>query len=180
MDPAQERRNTLALLQAAVTTAEESVSPLLIPPEGISFGYALRGARDDSGVAATAGGILLGADGRAAAGPCSFGTGEPVVPVILTMMKFDPAVRSAAVLQYSDRALRIFEDDRFLECALIDAASSQKGISTMDWGIASCCREEIPGVIYRKGATAADSRIILPGEAPADVLNNIIICSNRI
>jgi hydroxymethylpyrimidine/phosphomethylpyrimidine kinase len=180
MDPAQERCNTLALLQAAVKTTEESVSPRLIPPEGIAFGYALRGARDAGAVAATDGGIRIGTNGRAIAGPCSFGTGESVVTVILTLMKFEPAVRSAAVVQYSDRALRVFENDLFLESALVNAASSQKGISTMDWGIASCCREEIPGVIYRKGATAADSRIILPGEAPADVLNNIIICSNRI
>ncbi|OPX63885.1 MULTISPECIES: thiamine-phosphate synthase family protein [unclassified Methanoregula] len=179
MDPVQERSNTLAALQAAVTQTEGSASPRLVPPEGISFGYALRGARDAGSVAAAAGGIRKGAGGSAAAS-CSFGTGEPVVPVILTIMKFDPAIRSAAILQYSDRALRVFENDLFLECALLDAASSQKGISTMDWGIASCCKEEIPDVIYRRGTTAADSRIILPGEDPADVLNNIIICSNRI
>jgi len=180
MDPAQERSNTLAALQAAVTQTEQSINPRLVPPEGISFGYALRGARDTGSVAAASGGIRKAADGSAGSVSCSFGTAEPVVPVILTIMKFDPALRSAAILQYSGRALRVFENDLFLECALLDAASSQKGISTMDWGIASCCKEEIPDVICRKGATAEDSRIILPGEGPADVLNNIIICSNRI
>ena len=50
----------------------------------------------------------------------------------------------------------------------------------MDWGIASCCREEVPDLMYLRGTTAEDSRIILSGEDPADVLNNIIICSNRI
>lgn len=180
MDPAQERSNTLAALQAAVTQTEQSASPRLVPPEGISFGYAIRGARDQGSVAAATGGIRNGAGGSTGSVSCSFGTTEPVVTVILTLMKFDPTLRSAAILQYSDRALRVFENDLFLECAVLDAASAQKGISTMDWGIASCCKEEIPDVIYRKGAAAADSRIILPGEDPADVLNNIIICSNRI
>ena len=54
------------------------------------------------------------------------------------------------------------------------------GISTMDWGIASCCKEGVPDVIFRKGANAAESRIVLLGEGPVDVANNIIICSNRI
>jgi len=35
-------------------------------------------------------------------------------------------------------------------------------------------------VIVRQGAGAAGSRFIVPGETPADVANNIIICSNRI
>jgi hydroxymethylpyrimidine/phosphomethylpyrimidine kinase len=50
----------------------------------------------------------------------------------------------------------------------------------MDWGIASCCEEGVPDVIFRKGAGAKESRIIMFGESPADVANNIIICSNRI
>jgi hydroxymethylpyrimidine/phosphomethylpyrimidine kinase len=62
----------------------------------------------------------------------------------------------------------------------MDAASKNKGISSMDWGIASCCKKGIPDVIFRKGASTAESRIILFGEGPADVANNIIICSNRI
>jgi len=50
----------------------------------------------------------------------------------------------------------------------------------MDWGIASCCEDGVPDVIYRKGPSIKESRIILTGEKPADVANNIIICSNRI
>lgn len=180
MDPAQERANILAALQAAATQMEQSCDARLIPTDGISFGNAIRGARDAGGVAAVSGGVQRGDGGKIVAGPCAFGTGEPVIPVILTIMKFDPVVRSAAILQYSERARRVFENDLFLECALLDAGSSRNGISTMDWGIASCCREEVPDLIYRKGTTAADSRIILPGEDPSDVLSNIIICSNRI
>lgn len=180
MDPAHERNNTLSTLQAATTQLEQSMNVPLIPPEGISFGFALRGARDTSGVAAVNGGIKNGAGGGVTAGPCAFGTDEPVVRIILTAMKFDPAMRSAAILQYSDRALRVFENDLFLECAAMDAALKNQGISTMDWGIASCCEDGVPDVIIRKCAGAKESRFILCCESPADVANNIIICSNRI
>jgi hydroxymethylpyrimidine/phosphomethylpyrimidine kinase len=180
MDPAYERNTTLSTLQAATTQLEQSMNVWLIPPEGASFGFALRGARDTGGVAAVNGGIKNRAGERLAAGPCAFGTDEPVVRIILTAMKFDPVMRSAALLQFSDRALQVFENDLFLECALLDAISKNQGISTMDWGIASCCKEGIPDVIFRKGASAAESRIVLFGEGPTDVANNIIICSNRI
>lgn len=180
MDTAYERNTTLSTLQAVTTQLEQSMNVRLIPAEGASFGFALRGARDTGGVAAVEGGIKKGEEGRAAAGQCAFGTNEPVVRIILTAMKFDPVVRSAAILQSSDRALRVFKNDLFLECAFLDAASKNQGISTMDWGIASCCKEGVPDVIFGRGAGAEESRIILFGEGPADVANNIIICSNRI
>jgi predicted fused transcriptional regulator/phosphomethylpyrimidine kinase len=180
MDPAHERNITRSTLQAATTQLEQSMNVRLIPLEGISFGFALRGARDTSGVAAVDGGIKKGAGGHVAAGPCAFDTDEPAVRIILTAMKFDPVMRCAALLQFSDRALRVLKDDLFLECTPLDAASKNQGISTMDWGIASCCKEGIPDVISKKGVSANESRIILFGEGPSDVMNNIIICSNRI
>ena len=180
MDPAQERNNTLSTLQAATTRLEHSLNNRLIPPEGISFGFALRGARDSGGVAAVNGGIKNGGAGWKATGPCAFGTGEPVVRIILTVMKFDPVMRSVAILRYSDRVLGILENDLFLECTPLKAASSQNGISIMDWGIASCCKDGVPDVIFSEGTGEKESRIILSAEGPADVANNIIICSNRI
>ena len=180
MDPAYERTSTLLALQAATTRLEQSVKVRLIPPEGISFGFALRGARDTGGIAAVCVGIKNSAAGRVAAGPCAFGTDEPVVRIILTAMKFDPVMRSAALLQFSPGARIVLKDDLFLACALLDPVAKNPGIGTMDWGIASCCKNGVPDVIFSNGAGAEESRIILFGESPADVANNIIICSNRI
>lgn len=180
MDPAHERKAALDTLAAAAAQMVPLLNARLIPSDGISFGFALRGARDNSGVAAVSGGIKTGSGGHPVAGTCAFGTEEPVVRIILTAMKFDPVMRSGALLQFSDRALRIFEDDLFLECTLLGPALKNPGISTLDWGIASCCKEGVPDMIFRKGASAAESRIVLIGEGPTDVANNIIICSNRI
>ncbi len=180
MDPAHERDATLATLMAATARIEQSANIRLIPPEGISFGFALRGARDTGGIAAVSGGIKKNPDRGVTAGPSAFNTDEPVVRIILTSLKFNPAVRSAAVLLFSERALAVFENDLFLECVYQDQESENRGISTMDWGIASCCEGGVPDVIVRKCAGVSESRIILFGEGPADVANNIIICSNRI
>jgi predicted fused transcriptional regulator/phosphomethylpyrimidine kinase len=180
MDPAHERNTALSSLQAAAAQLEGTMNIRLIPPDGVSFGFALRGARDKGGVAAVNIGINRGNGKKAASGTCAFNTEEPVVPLILTAMKFDPVIRSAAVLQFSDRALAVFEDDLFLECSSVDKASEQPGISTMDWGIASCCRDGVPGLVWKKDARKETSRLILLGEGPSDVVNNIIICSNRI
>ncbi len=179
MDPAHERNTALSNLREAASRLEQSMHVMLIPLTGVSFGFALRGARDNGGVAAVTGGIR-NAEGRTKAGPCAFGTDEPVVRIILTVMKFDPIIRCAARLRFSDRALGILEHDLFLACTPLDERSKNPGIRTMDWGIASCCKDGVPDVIFRKGEGAEESFLILFGEGPDDVANNIIICSNRI
>jgi len=180
MDPVYERNTVLSTLQTATTRLEQAIHVRLIRPEGVSFGYALRGARDNGSVAAVQDGITSRAGGKVIAGPCLFGTDEPVVRPILTAMKFNPLVRSAALLQFSDRALMVFQNDLFLDCASLGMASKNQGIDTMDWNIASCCKDGVPDVIFRKGASEKESLLLLYGESPADVANNIIICSNRI
>jgi hydroxymethylpyrimidine/phosphomethylpyrimidine kinase len=95
-------------------------------------------------------------------------------------MKFDPAIRCAAVLKYTDRAFEVFEDGLFLSCSTVTPGPSAHGTGPMDWGIASCCREEVPDVIYEKKPDPVQSRLLLFGEGPADVINNIIICLGRI
>ncbi len=179
MDPAHERNTTLSTLREATSRLEQSMNVILIPLEGASFGFALRGARDNEGVAAVTGG-MRNSEGKVKAGPCAFGRDDPVVRIILTAMKFDPIMRCAALLRFSDRALKILENDLFLECTPLDERSKNPGIRTMDWGIASCCKDGVPDVIFRRGAGAGDSFLILFGEVPDDVVNNIIICSNRI
>jgi thiamine-phosphate diphosphorylase len=180
MDPARERSDTIATLEAALIRLKESMSVRLIPPEGASFGYAMRGARDRSAVVAIRGGIRDEGGLAQPSGPCSYDTDEPAVRIILTAMKFDPMMRSAAVLRFSERTLAVLEDDLFLECASFSTGPKKPGISTMDWGIAFSCKDGVPDVIYEKTTDPAQSRLVIFGEDPADVANNIIICSNRI
>jgi len=180
MDPVQERSDVLGHLEKAVALLVQSMNLQLIPPDGAQIGFAIRGARDKSGIAAVNGRISSTGGKVHAGGPCSFGSDEHVARVLLTVMKFDPLRRSGALLRFSDRALQVLDEDLFLECSSFDAAKAPQGISTMDWGIASCCRRGVPDVIYSRGSRGAGAVLIRLGENPVDVANNIIICSNRI
>ncbi len=179
-NPAQERNDVMDRLAQAVALLEGSLDRRLIPEHGLPLGYAIRGARDSHGVAAVQGGIVAGETKPRAAGPCGFGMDDGIAGIILTAMKFDPLMRSAASVQFTGRARAVLEDDLFLECVTGDPRQVSEGISTMDWGVASCCRDGVPDVIFRPGAGGNVSRILLFGEDPVGVANNIIICSNRI
>jgi thiamine-phosphate diphosphorylase len=179
MDPVQERNNVLAVLTRVAETLGQSLDARLIPAAGVQIGYAIRGARDKGGIAAVDGRIIV-RGGKPFTGPCTFGCDDEIARALLTVMRFDPHRRSAALIRFSSRILQMLEDDRFLECASYDPKKAPGGISTMDWGIASCCREEVPDVIFPLGAQDGDAVLLILGEDPTDVANNIIICSNRI
>lgn len=166
----------LALLAARVI---ESIDPRLVPVTGAGIGYAVTGARDDTGVAAVKGGIKTTGKSVSLGGPCAFGTNDRVSPVILTAMKFDPAIRSAAVLHFSPAMTDILED-MLLECCSFDPLREPPGITTMDWGVASCCRDGVPDVIYNRSTPKKEPLLRFFGENPEAVGNNIIMLSNRI
>ena len=178
-DPAQERNEVLYRLDLAVAHLEASMSPLLIPDRGVSLLYAVKGARDSDGVAAVPGGIAF-SDGKVTAGrPCAFGADERCARIVLTAMKFDPHMRSAATIRFSENALAMFKG-MFLECLPIDGTRKATGISTMDFGVASCCNDGVPDIIYDSGGNKKSGILYIFGEDPVVVTNNIIICSNRI
>jgi hydroxymethylpyrimidine/phosphomethylpyrimidine kinase len=179
MDPVQERNDVLTLLTRVVEKLGPSLDSRLIPPGGAQIGYAIRGARDKGGIAAVDGRIIV-RDGKFCPGPCAFGCDEEIARALVTVMRFDPIRRSAAMIRFSDRTLRVLEDDLFLECASYDPKKAPGTLSTMDWGVASCCRREVPDVIFSCGTHDGDAIILILGEDPNDVANNIIICSNRI
>jgi hydroxymethylpyrimidine/phosphomethylpyrimidine kinase len=177
-DPKQQRSEVIYRLNLAVSHLEASMSPLLIPDDGASFGYAVMGARDRDGVAAVPGGMIL-RDGKVTAGaPCAFGGDEPCARIILTVMKTDPLMRCAAAIRYSENILGVFEG-MLLDCKPLDRSRKAQKTSTMDWGAASCCNDGVPDIIYDKGGDEKPGILYIFGEDPVVVANNIIICSNR-
>ncbi|MFA4849079.1 MAG: thiamine-phosphate synthase family protein [Methanoregula sp.] len=178
-DPVQERDEVLYRLDLAVSHLEASMSPLLIPDGGASLVYAVKNARDRNGVATVPGGIVF-RDGKiTAGGSCAFGADEPCARVILTAMKFDPLMRSAATIRFSENVLAVFQA-MYLECIAVNHNQKAMGISTMDFDVASCCNDGVPDIIYDRGGNKNSGIIHIFGEDPIVVTNNIIICSNRI
>ncbi len=178
-DPGGERNNVLEKLTAAAALLEHSMDIRLIPKDGARLAYAIQGARDKNGVAAVQGGVIQEQGKPHAAGPCTFGADEIIARVVLTVMKFDPRMRCSASLRYSRNVLIVIEN-LLLECSSFNPASEPPGISTMDWGVAACCKEGVPDVCYENGMKEREAIIYFFGEDPIDVTNNIIMISNRI
>jgi hydroxymethylpyrimidine/phosphomethylpyrimidine kinase len=180
ISPDQQRNDVLTRLSRSVVLLEASMDSRLVAGAGTNIGYAITGARDHAGVAAVAGGLVVRDNAVRAAGSCGFGADAGIAKIILTASKFDPEMRCAATIRYSDAVRRVLEE-MFLECCTIDIILGQPpGVSTMDWGVASCCREGVPEVIVAPGKTPDTSVIHLFGENPAVVAGNIIMLSNRI
>ncbi len=175
----QERSEVLHRLSRAVELLAGAMDVRLLPESGGNIAFAVRNARDGRDVAAVRGGIAA-RDGKfLLSGPCEFDTGTDISRVVLTVMKFDPEMRSAAVIGYSDRALSQLAD-MSTGCCAVNRTQEPPGISTMDWGIASCCSDGVPGVIYDRGGRKSGGLIYCIGEDAVETANTIIILSHRI
>ena len=178
-DLSHERSDVIERLSQATLLLEQSLDVRLIPPEGVKFGYAIRGPRDKDDVAAVQGGIINENAKPRAAGPCAFGVDEEIARLVLTAIKFDPVMRSAATVRFSKNTMKVIESLLF-ECSSFDTTKAPPGIRTIDWGVASCCKEGVPDVCYDYGGSEKEAIIRIFGEKPIDVANNIIMISNRI
>ncbi|WP_243668405.1 hypothetical protein [Methanoculleus chikugoensis] len=99
--------------------------------------------------------------------------------IVITAMRFDPRIRSAANIRFSEAILPELDNLLFEVCSF-DRENEPPGVQTMDWGVASCCREGVPDVIYDRGAVGKEPMIRVLGEDPVTVAQNILKLSNRI
>lgn len=178
-DPGCERSEVLEKLTGATAVLERSMDSRLIPKKGTRLAYAISGAQDKNGVAEVKGGIIQQNGKILAAGPSAFGADEEIARIVLTVMKFDPLMQCVATLRFSRNILNAI-DSLLLECMSFDPAAEPPGISSMDWGVASCCKQGVPDVCYDTGGKGKEGIVRLFGEDPVDVSNNIIMISNRI
>lgn len=130
--------------------------------KGLTLVFAQAGARDENQVAWYTNGQMF--------------TVIPSSPVtmLLTAMRFDPAIRSVGVLTYSPVFLTICED------MLLDICSFNRSLeppenSTIDWGVAFCCEHHdgVPDVIYDTGSPGKVPLIRIFGENPTLVTASI-------
>jgi len=175
----EEEEEVRGKLELAVKILAEEMLPSLVPGGGANIGYALRGARTREDVAGVQGGIVNTGSKVQPAGGVTFGAAESVARVVLTAMRTDPQIRSAAVIGYSMTAIAILED-LLLEICEFDRTRDPPGVSTMDWGVAFCCREGVPDVIFDRGAAGKEPLIRILGEEPVTVAQTIVAVSHRI
>jgi len=175
----EEEEEVRIRLELAVKILGEGMSPSLASGTGSNIGYALRGARTPEDIAGVKGGIGKTGQEVQLAGGVTFGASEGVARVVLTAMRTDPEIRSAAVILCSPAVLAILED-LLLEVCEFDRAREPPGVSTIDWGVAFCCREGVPDIIFDRGAPGKEPLIRILGEEPVAVAKTIVAVSHRL
>ena len=176
--PGDDRESVLRALQEGVHSLCLGMDVRLIPEVGSNIAYALPAARDPGQVAAVQGRIVRLSGRPHPVGEVSFGASDHVARIVLTAMRFDPQVRCAANIAYSAATVRMLED-MLLEVRTFDRSAEPPGVKTMDWGVASCCRDGVPDVIYDLGSKGKEPMIRLLGENPDAVVKNILKVSAR-
>ncbi|KAF5084956.1 thiamine-phosphate synthase family protein [Methanoculleus horonobensis] len=175
----QERGKVIDRVEEAVALLVERMDARLIPEVGMNIVYALPDARSKEDVAGVLGRIVRLGEAVHPVGEIAFGASDHVARIVITAMRFDPRIRSAANIRFSEAILPELDNLLFEVCSF-DREKEPPGVQTMDWGVASCCRESVPDVIYDRGAVGKEPMIRVLGEDPVAVAQNILKLSNRI
>lgn len=170
-----EKADILQKLSHAASLLAGVIREDLVPAGGVQLAYARKGARDDTGIAFVRGGLCLESVGFDTP-QVGFGGGGMIATVLLTAMKFDPSIRSAAIIACTPAAVKTM-DGRFFEICSFDPSREPPGIRTMDWGVAQCCRDGVPDAIYNRRTGDTGAIIRLFGEDPQGIANNILMLS---
>ncbi|MBO4522548.1 MAG: hypothetical protein J5703_05130 [Methanomicrobium sp.] len=183
--------------------ADGTVRRELIPDAGICLIYAAEHARSLTDIAA----VSVMPEGRISAGDASAdisadalfgaaGAGNPDRSVTLTAMRFDPDIRSAAIIRYSKPVVDKARDMLFEVREAVRGNAGGTG-PLMDWKTAFCCRkDDVPDMIFVAGTVAGKESaengnegntgtdcvptVILLGTDPSALVNNILMLGERI
>jgi hydroxymethylpyrimidine/phosphomethylpyrimidine kinase len=174
----EERNQIRERLMYAVEQLVKFMHPRLIPEVGTNIVYSLARGREVYDVAGVEGRIVRVKGKVHPVGSVEFGASDHMARTVLTAMKYDPSIRSAANIRFSEETLEILKD-MMLEICEFDRAREPPGLQTMDWGVASCCKESVPEVIFDRGAQGKEAMIRILGEDPVAVAQMIGRISNR-
>ena len=72
-----------------------------------------------------------------------FGNDDHIVRVLLTVVRFDAEVRVVGSIRYTWEIADMVKETLLEDVAEYDPSRFPPGISSMDWGIASCCRDGV-------------------------------------
>jgi len=173
----QTRAEVATLLTEAASRIHAETDPRLIPDHGIILGCALPGATTVSDVCAV--NCATPSAVRWGGGPdANEDADTDIARVILTVIRHDPALRTAVAVRCTEDVLRCATDD----CAfdVVCYPTAPPGSGTMDWGIESACRDGVPDGIYGQKTSTGDTVIWIFAETPADGARNLIMLSGCI
>ncbi|HJJ99621.1 MAG TPA: hypothetical protein O0X23_05435 [Methanocorpusculum sp.] len=139
----------------------------LLPSGGVALAYALKKPHDVRDVA-----VVRSTE-------IGFGTDDHLVRVLLTVARFDADVRAVGCIRYTEEIAGVVRET-LRDVTEYDPAKFPPGIVSMDWGIASCCRDGVPLAVIDSGTKGAKPLILILGSTPGEVVNRILIISERL
>lgn len=187
----EEKARYLALedLKRAVLFLEKSPDfSRLIPEVGSNIGIAIPEASSLEDVAAVEGRIVNYRDRALPVGCAGFGKGRHVGSVILSALCYNPEMRAAILLKYSERNLSLCREAGF-SISSFDRGEEPENfyikvkvrentitkepddLSILSWGTAEAIRKYggVPRVIYDKGSPGKEPMIRLLGTSAVEV-----------
>jgi hydroxymethylpyrimidine/phosphomethylpyrimidine kinase len=104
-----------------------------------------------------------------------FGVSKHVASIVLATMSFDPAMRSAVNIRYSQKLLDLCSSIGFLIGSFDRKDEPATATSTMEWGTthAIVALGRVPDVIYDIGSMGKEPMIRVVGKNPEDVLGKL-------
>lgn len=163
---AKDQSEILRSLQKAHGKVLE-VQRYLVPREGITLGYAMKNPQTIKDVA-VARGTSTG-----------FGVDEPIVRLLLTAARFEPEIRAAGVIRYTDEIAEVVTET-LKDVIEYDPSKFAPGIPSMDWGIASCLKDGAPLAVISTKSPGFEPSIKILGTVPDEVANRILIIGERL
>lgn len=162
----KERFLVLRDLKEAVSILKSSSDfSKLIPEVGCNVAMALPGADNFEEVAGVEGRIIKCKGEVVPVGCVDFGGSRHVGKVVLSALSYDPKIRAAINIKYSEKNLSICKEAG-LSMSSFDRTREPENFSTVDWGTIEAIKEYggVPEVIYDKGSLGKEPMIRLLGK----------------
>ena len=175
-----ERYRIIQRLKEAFRTLQEHEVGRLFPEVQSNLGYALPYAEGPEDVAAFPGRFVrVGREILKVADP-EFGVSQHIAKIILTTMAYDPEMRSAMNLRFTEEILRrakkagltVGHFSRSEEPARV---KQQEG-SSLSWGVRRVLQKskKIPDLIFDRGAAGKEPLVRVLGHDPEEVVAKVL------
>jgi len=152
----------------------------LIPEVAANLGYALPEAKSVEDVAAFPGRIIRLKDSVTTCSDPEFGASRHIASIILTVMRFNPAFRSAMNIRFSKDILAVMKNKGFLignfDRRLEPRKLKEKEGFSLEWGVGEVLRKigRVPDFIYDEGDIGKEPMIRVLGKTPLDIVQKIL------
>lgn len=177
-----ERYRVLRDVKAAASILTESPEiTKLVAEVGCNIGMGIPGADAYEDVAAVEGRIVRHRNRAVAVGCVDFGASRHVARIILTALRYDPRIRAAVNLRYSEEALAACRE-MGLTVSSFDREKEPENVSSMDWGTAEAIRayESVPDIIYDEGSTGKEPMVRLLGTSATELAKLAVKLTGRL